>query len=109
MSKAINVVIWSGGLDSTLVLDRLCSPNTELFDKFIESAAEIGGRKIKLNFPLRYVSKCDILKEFKSRRIPMDCFWTCENPTNLCRPCGRCNPCINLKTAKYEIKLRRTV
>jgi len=27
MSNTINVVVWSGGLDSTLVLDQLCSSN----------------------------------------------------------------------------------
>lgn len=202
MGKAIHIVVWSGGMDSTLVLDKVCSANIDrciwahsinwdmlnelkvrkekearknylryakekgyniahrtitvtanmgaedlgpaqalawfsymipylpknsilhlgyhsvdgfwehvlLFEKYIKTAAKVSGRKIKLSYPLQYMNKCSILEEFKSRRIPMSCFWTCENPNqNLSTGgrCGRCTPCIKLKTAKYESKLRR--
>lgn len=204
MDKAIHVVVWSGGMDSTLVLDRVCSANPDrciwahtinwdmlnglkvkkekearknylscakkknyniahrmitvtanmgaealgpaqalawfshviaylpensilylgyhsgdefweyalLFEKFIDTAAKISGRKIKLCYPLQYMGKCDILEEFRSRKIPLSCFWTCEKPKrrgNKIFSCGKCTPCINLKTAKYESRLRKGV
>ena len=53
---------------------------TSLFEKFIKTAAKIGDRKIQLRYLLQYRSKYEILEEFKSRKIPLSCFWTCENP-----------------------------
>lgn len=204
MAKPIHVVIWSGGMDSTLVLDQVCATNPEkciwaftinwdalnglkvkkekearyhfnrrvilnnydiahrtitvtadmgatntryaqglawfsymipylpkdsivyfgyhsgdettaecgpLFEKLIKTAAKISDRKIQLRYPLQYKSKREILDEFISRKIPMTCFWTCENPrrrSGKIITCGRCNPCISLKTAKYERKLRKS-
>lgn len=202
MGKEINVVVWSGGMDSTLVLDQLCSPDMNqyvwayavnwdmldnlkvrkekearknylsyakkrgykisyrtiavtanmgaddlgpaqalawfsyvlpylpknsvlhlgyhsadgflkyipLFEKYVKTAAIISGRKIKLSYPLQYKTKCEILEKFKTRQIPMSCFWTCENPNkNLSTGgrCGKCIPCITLKTAHYESRLRK--
>lgn len=203
MGDEIHVVVWSGGMDSTLVLDRVCSANSDrciwaftinwdmLCDlkvkkekearrnylsyakkkgyniahrtitvtancgapdlglaqclawfsyvipylpkksklylgyhnaddfweqafcsasKYVSAAAAIGNRKITLKYPLSFMSKCEILEEFKSRRIPLSCFWTCENPKRRGKKivsCGKCIPCIKLKTAKYESKLRK--
>lgn len=202
--KEINVVVWSGGLDSTLVLDRLCSsdinnciwaytinwdmlndlkvkkekearrnylryakkkgyriahrtitvkanmgapdlglaqglawfsyvipylPKNVLlylgyhgadefwewaagFDNYVKAAAAISDRKITLRYPLQYMSKTDILEKFKSRKIPMSCAWTCERPkkrSDRIVSCGRCTPCINLRTAVYESMLRKKV
>jgi len=202
MNKAIHVVVWSGGMDSTLVLDRVCSANmdrciwahTIIWDMlndlkvekekearrnylswakkkgydiahrtikvtadmgapglglaqclawfsyvipylpensilylgyhsgddfwtkaddvsdYVDAAAKIGNRKIELAYPLQFTSKCNILEEFKSRKIPMSCFWTCENPkrrNGKIVSCGKCTPCIKLKTAKYESELWR--
>lgn len=202
MDKAINVVVWSGGMDSTLVLDQVCSANPDkciwaytinwdMLDDlkvekekearknylshakkkgygiahrtitvkanmgaadlglaqclawlsyvvpylpkksrlylgyhnadefwkqeenvrdYVSAAAIIGDREIKLSFPLQFMSKCEILEEFKSRQIPLSCFWTCEKPKRRGMKivsCGRCTPCINLKVARYESKLRK--
>ena len=202
MAKPIHVVVWSGGMDSTLVLDQVCSANpnrciwahtinwdmlNELKVKkekearknylsyakkkgydiahrtitvkanmgaadlglaqclawfsyiipylpkksklylgyhsgddfwkkangvsdYVRAAAEIGDRKIELNYPLQYMGKCDILEEFRARKIPSSCFWTCEDPKRRSKKivsCGKCRPCIKLKTAKYESKLRK--
>jgi len=201
MDKEINVVVWSGGMDSTLVLDKVCSSNPDKYiwaytinwnmlndlkvkkekearknylsyakkkgydiahrtitvkanmgapdlgqaqclawfsyiipylpersrlylgyhsgdnfwkrvdevDNYVRAATVIGNREVVLEYPLQFMSKCAVLEEFRSRRIPESCFWTCENPTkNLCTPsCGKCFPCISLKTAKYESKLRK--
>lgn len=202
MDNEINVVVWSGGMDSTLVLDKVCSSNPDkwiwahtvnwdmlnslkvkkekearknylsyakkkgfniahrtitvtanmgaedlgfaqglawfsyvipylpknsilylgyhnadefwkcasAFSNYVKSASVIGSRKIKLNYPLQYMSKCEILEEFKSRRIPSSCFWTCENPERRNKKivsCGKCTPCIRLKTAIYESKLQK--
>lgn len=199
MNKAIHVVVWSGGMDSTLVLDRVCSANInkciwahavnwdmlnnlkvfkekearknylsyakkkgyniahrtiivkanmgapdlglaqclawfsyvipylpkkskvylgyhsadDFWEKvneveaYVKSAAVIGGREITLVYPLQYMDKCEILEEFRLRKIPLSCFWTCENPKSKMFSCGRCTPCIKLKTAKYESKLKK--
>jgi 7-cyano-7-deazaguanine synthase in queuosine biosynthesis len=201
--REVNVVIWSGGMDSTLVLDRVCSSNPDKciwahtinwdmlnelkvkkekearknylryakakgydiahrtitvtanmgapdlglaqclawfsyvipylpkksrlylgyhsaddfwkqvdeVDNYVRAATVIGNRDVTLEYPLQYMGKCGILEEFKSRRIPMSCFWTCENPKRKSKKivsCGKCTPCIRLKTAKYESKLRKT-
>lgn len=77
---------------------------------YVEAAAAIGGRRITLVYPLQFMGKCEILEEFKSRRIPMSCFWTCEKPKRRGKKivsCGKCTPCIGLKTARYESKLRK--
>ena len=198
--KAIHVVVWSGGMDSTLVLDQVCSANpnrciwahtinwdmindlkvkkekearrnylnyakkkgydiayrtisvkanmgapdlglaqclawfsyvipylpkkSKLYlgyhstDDFwkkanevsdhVRAAAAIGDREVTLVYPLQYMSKCDILEEFRARRIPPSCFWTCEDPKRRNKKivsCGKCTPCIKLKTAKYESNL----
>jgi len=205
MSKdtEVNVVIWSGGWDSTLVLDRLCSANPDRlvwahsinwdmlahekvtkekvarknylkyakakgynishrtitvsadmggqalgyaqglawisfmipylpmnsivhlgyynadgfweyedkFNKYVKAAGKIGEKKIELKYPLRYMSKCDIIEEVKSRHIPMSCIWTCENPKGkkIIHACGKCRPCRKLKTAEYESSLNKAV
>lgn len=202
--KEINVVVWSGGLDSTLVLDQLCSSSNTIkqciwaftvnwgmlddlkvkkerevrkkylsyakkrgyniahqtitvkanmgvdhlgcaqglawfsyvipylpknsilylgyhatdefweydteFDNYVKAAAAISNRKITLSYPLKYMSKCSILEEFKLRKIPLSCVWTCEHPkkrSNKIVSCGKCNPCISLRSAVYESKLRK--
>lgn len=201
MKKRIHVVVWSGGLDSTLVLDKVCSANMDRciwahtinwdmlndskvkkekearknylsyakkkgydiahrtitvtadmgapdlglaqclawfsyvipylpkksrvylgyhvgddfwekvdeVDSYVKAATVIGNRDVVLEYPLQFKSKYDILKELKVRGVPSSCFWTCENPKKRNRKivsCGKCTPCINLKTAKYESKLR---
>jgi len=204
MKKPVDIVVWSGGLDSTLVLDQLCSSNpskciwafsidwdvldnlktkkekevrknylryakkkgydivhrticvkanmgtkhlghaqalawasyvtpylpknsnlylgyhtgdefwecASWFGKYVEYASKIGERKITLKYPLKYMSKYRILEEIKSRRIPASCVWTCEQPRKRrgkIVSCGKCTPCINLRTAKYEYNLRKRV
>lgn len=86
-----------------------CAP---LFEKLIKTVAKISTRKIRLSFPLQFKGKCGILEEFKSRQIPLSCFWTCEDPKRRSGKivrCGKCTPCIKLKAAVYESKLRKSV
>lgn len=202
MSKPkVNIVAWSGGLDSTLILDRLCSSKKSVwafsvnwspinklqtkqqqvvrknylnyakkkgykihyrqvyiradmgvihqglpqalawfcflatylpesstlhfgyhrgddfwghslsFKYLMEWATYIGDRKVKLEFPLQFMSKYEILAEVKERNIPTSCVWTCERPTQIGKrivSCGKCTPCLNLKLASYESRLRKT-
>jgi 7-cyano-7-deazaguanine synthase in queuosine biosynthesis len=76
---------------------------------FMDWATYIGERKVKLEYPLKNMRKYQILEEFRKRGIPFDCGWTCETPVLRRKKifkCGKCGPCIALKLAECEAKLR---
>ena len=60
---------------------------------YVNAAAKISNRTIALEYPLQYMSKCDILRELEEQGVPQSCVWTCENPNK------------NLKAAKYKKQL----
>ena len=69
---------------------------------FIKYVCILGERKVKVLYPLQYLRKHNILREIKECRIPLSCVWTCEHPISrrgkvIC--CGKCGPCITLRTA----------
>ena len=87
--------------------DRFWEDATK-FSSYIDAIAAVGERTISLQYPLQFMSKHDILKEHKARGIPASCTWTCESPKRKGRDiisCGKCPPCIALRTVVYESKL----
>ena len=46
----------------------------------IKELSEIGERKVIANYPLMYMSKYEIIKKLRDRKIPKDCTWSCETP-----------------------------
>lgn len=62
---------------------------------------------ISLNFPLRWMTKVDILNFIENKEPKLlNLIWTCENPIkrkdNKIVACGKCNKCMELNVAKYR-------
>lgn len=197
MNEVVHVVVWSGGYDSTLILDRLCSSRdknvwafavdwdmvdelkrkqektareryreyaktkgytfsyqtvtvsadmsagdlglpqalawvnyvapylperakvyfgyhrgddfwafSHLAKRILRIVALFGERRVQPVYPLKLLSKREIIHEFRQRGIPDSCAWSCEEPKltleGLVTPCGFCAPCLCKKLAELE-------
>jgi len=63
-----------------------------------------------LKFPFAFEEKWEVWQKFLEAEIPLDCFWTCEKPRRIRKkivPCGKCEPCMHLKSAKYNLSIRK--
>ncbi len=66
-------------------------------------------KDVKWEFPLESKDKYEIVMDILATPILNELVWTCELPilkNGEIFPCGECEPCINLETAKLEAKLR---
>jgi len=78
-------------------------------EEAIRNLCAMGDRKVVVKYPLQYMPKWEIVKNCERRGIPDSCIWSCEHPIkkrNEILACGSCIPCINLKLANHEKKLR---
>ncbi len=64
---------------------------------------DLMGKKGNLRLPLEWEPKWMILCRLRKARL-VSLPWTCEEPKNW-RACGKCTPCLDLKTARYRLKL----
>lgn len=62
-------------------------------------------KKGKLDLPLEWTHKHKILRRLRTAGL-ISLPWTCECPRNW-KPCRKCKPCLDLKTARYRLKLER--
>lgn len=60
-------------------------------------------KKGELRLPLEWTDKYGVLGRLRKAGL-ISLPWTCEEPSNW-KPCGRCKPCFDLKTARYRLKL----
>ena len=58
---------------------------------------------IKIEYPLEFQSKAEIITELKARGLYNLC-WYCENPTIESTVCGTCNSCKTHLTALWQIE-----
>lgn len=64
---------------------------------------QLSGKSGTLSFPLEWTPKFMVLSELRKAKL-VSLPWTCEEPRNW-RACGKCKPCLELKTAQYRLKL----
>lgn len=91
---------------SYIINDQFWNTKRE-FEDIIYGFMTIKNITIKVNYPLQYTVKGDIIKELKEEKL-YDLCWICESPKKQGRafiPCGKCNKCKELKIAEYALKL----
>lgn len=72
-------------------------------ESLVNSAAAINQKNLTVNFPLKFVSKTDVLKFYIENALDLiDVCTSCENEdeTDLC---GRCKPCTHLMEALIRL------
>ena len=72
------------------------------FEEAIQNMCKVCNKNIKLEYPLKFMSKAEIIKELKVRGL-YDLCWYCEYPTIGNTPCGNCLPCKLHRTALWQI------
>lgn len=63
------------------------------------------GKEGKLISPLEFTPKCEVIQRLKKAKL-MSLPWTCEDSKTFV-PCQKCKPCLDLKTARYRLKLEK--
>lgn len=64
------------------------------------------GKSVSLEFPLRYDTKADVIKQFKKEALDLfNLTWYCEKDKAR-KPCGKCTPCRTHRTALWQIEQR---
>lgn len=58
----------------------------------------------KLQYPLEWTDKEEVLRELRKRRLLKAC-WSCELPDRG-RACKRCTPCLTRQAALWKMRLR---
>jgi hypothetical protein len=76
----------------------------------IEALNRLGrdDKLIKVAFPLMWRDKHEILTEYARRKIPTNCYWTCEFPLHRGTkiiPCRKCDKCMEIIVAIETLKL----
>ncbi len=82
--------------------DDFWSHKTE-FENVINNACAICGKEVKIEYPLQYMTKAQIIQKLKQRGL-YDFCWYCEYPTSESKPCGNCQPCRTHRTALWQIE-----
>ena len=77
---------------------------TELFGLF-KNICDITGRTGKLEIPLEWFSKDDVIRELTTVGLE-DLVWWCEKPDGETdfKPCGKCPPCKTVEAARVVLK-----
>lgn len=57
----------------------------------------------KLELPLEWTHKYKVIRRLREASL-ISLPWTCEEPRNW-KACGQCKPCLDLKTARFRLKL----
>lgn len=68
------------------------------------SLQSLSWRTGKLELPVEWLSKAQIIAGLKRHRL-LGKTWWCENPNNG-RKCGKCSPCMTHKTAEWVLASR---
>lgn len=65
-----------------------------------------GGKHIEFSFPLKNMTKADIILKLKEYKFPIDLCTYCYNPTYSGR-CGHCDACKRFDSAMVEITMHK--
>jgi 7-cyano-7-deazaguanine synthase in queuosine biosynthesis len=76
-------------------------------DQFVDAFqafAKLGqAENAKPVFDLEWETKENVLSKLKEARIPLNCFWSCENVTENGYACGRCSKCYEFMFGVAEM------
>lgn len=86
---------WARGDDIFHYLNDICGA--------FEHHARLMGKTGLIQTPLEWTPKWEILRRLREARL-VSLPWTCEEPKDW-RACGKCQPCRDLKTARYRLRL----
>ncbi|MDF0540964.1 7-cyano-7-deazaguanine synthase QueC [Sphingobium sp. H39-3-25] len=92
----VNALDYSGYPD--------CRPEfIEAFQKMANLATKAGveGNPLRINTPLQYMSKADIVREAARLRLDAGMSWSCYDPTPDGKHCGLCDSC-RLRAKGFE-------
>ena len=86
--------------------DDIWHYRSDIFYVF-EYMSRMTHRKGKLQFPLEWTKKYEVINRLKKARL-LSLIYSCENPKSkdTMRTCGRCNSCLRHTLALAEAKLR---
>lgn len=77
--------------------------NKDKFEKAFNSLVDLRSIKVQLKYPYEWHHKYDILEELEKRKIPRNCYVTCDEPKKG-EACGYCSKCVTFKNAEIELK-----
>lgn len=57
-----------------------------------------------IGYPYEWSTKAQILDALRSWKVPANCWWSCEKPPAVGKPCRKCNKCIELRRGREDLK-----
>lgn len=79
--------------------------------KLLDMTNEIFGKKVSFEYPLEFIYKRQIIQDLMEKSF-YKYIWTCDDPIEnkdkTLDQCGKCDKCLAIKTALYDIKLRKS-
>ena len=102
VAGASDIYIGVNALDYSGYPD--CRPEfIDAFQKMATLATRAGveGHPIRINTPLQYMSKADIVREADRLGLDAGASWSCYDPTPEARHCGLCDSC-RLRSKGFE-------
>lgn len=73
--------------------------NRSLFEDAFHAVCRLKGIKAKLEYPLEWDFKADILRKLRKKKVPNNCWFSCDK-TEDGKACGECSKCKKMAEAK---------
>src|SRR3989338_3044427 len=81
----------------TLSANPFADATPKFFSDFSRIASRALGRRIRIVAPFRRLTKRRLIRRFA--HLPLSLCFSCLRPGAGCRPCGRCNKCVEWRRA----------